>query len=211
MGMTIIKDYGMPHNCYDCDLHNYHECDLTGESIEEDYCWNGDSREKHCPLREVEAIEALDQEPTTKNDLGVDCISREQAINAVNMCSNSETILNLQQLPSITPQEPQTFKWCTDCREYDQEKHCCHRWSKVIRDTVEEMKQEQEPMVEIDLYSVIKQKYIERELLDKIRAEIENDWQLKKYPSSPFSCGLRHAIEIIDKYKIDKEQEDGND
>lgn len=55
-GMTIIKNYGMPHNCYDCDLHNYHECDLTGESIEEDYCWNGDSREKHCPLREVEAI-----------------------------------------------------------------------------------------------------------------------------------------------------------
>jgi hypothetical protein len=39
-------------------------------------------------------------------------------------------------------QEPQTFKWCTDCREYDQEKHCCHRWSKVIRDTVEETKQE---------------------------------------------------------------------
>ena len=56
MGMTIIKNYRMPHNCYDCDLHNYHECDLTGESIEEDYCWNGDSREKHCPLREVEAI-----------------------------------------------------------------------------------------------------------------------------------------------------------
>jgi DNA-directed RNA polymerase subunit RPC12/RpoP len=42
-------------------------------------------------------------------------------------------------------QEPQIFKWCTDCKEYDQEKHCCHRWSKVIRDTVEEMKQEQEP------------------------------------------------------------------
>ena len=29
------------------------------------------------------------------------------------------------------------------------------------------------PMIEIDLYSVIKQKYIEREVLDKIRAEIE--------------------------------------
>ena len=41
--------------------------------------------------------------------------------------------------------EPQTFKWCTDCKEYDQEKHCCHRWSKAIRNTVEEMKQEQEP------------------------------------------------------------------
>ena len=54
--MVGIKDFEMPYNCYDCDLHNYHECDLTNESIEEDYCWNGDSREKHCPLREVEAI-----------------------------------------------------------------------------------------------------------------------------------------------------------
>ena len=42
-------------------------------------------------------------------------------------------------------QEPQTFKWCDTCKEYDQEKHCCHRWSKVIRNTFEEMKQEQEP------------------------------------------------------------------
>ena len=60
MGMTIIKNYEMPSNCYMCDLHNYHECDLTGESIEDDYCWNGDSREKHCPLREVEAIPKAD-------------------------------------------------------------------------------------------------------------------------------------------------------
>ena len=56
MGITIINNYEMPGNCYMCDLHNYHYCDLTGESIEEDYCYNGDSREKHCPLREVEAI-----------------------------------------------------------------------------------------------------------------------------------------------------------
>lgn len=42
-------------------------------------------------------------------------------------------------------------------------------------------------------------------VIDKIRAEIENDWQLKKYPSSPFSCGLRRAIEIIDEYKGESE------
>ena len=59
----------MPHNCYDCDIHNYHECDLTSESIEEDYCWNGDSREKHCPLREVEAIPKADYETHLKADL----------------------------------------------------------------------------------------------------------------------------------------------
>lgn len=50
--------------------------------------------------------EQAEKELAVKNDLGVDCISREQAINAVNMCSNSETILNLQQLPTVTPQEP---------------------------------------------------------------------------------------------------------
>lgn len=66
MGMIIIKNYSMPHNCYDCDIHNYHECDLTSESIEEDYCWNGDSREKHCPLREVEAIPKAEYEARLK-------------------------------------------------------------------------------------------------------------------------------------------------
>lgn len=69
MRMTIIKGYEMPYNCYDCDLHNYHECDLTSESIEEDYCWNGDSREKHCPLREVEAIPKADYENRLKADM----------------------------------------------------------------------------------------------------------------------------------------------
>lgn len=38
-------------------------------------------------------------------------------------------------------------------------------------------------------------------MLKQIRAEIENDWQLKNFPASPFSCGLRYAIEIIDKYR----------
>ena len=67
--MVTIKNYSMPHNCYDCDLHNYHECDLTTESIEEDYCWNGDSREKHCPLREVEAIPKVDYETRLRADM----------------------------------------------------------------------------------------------------------------------------------------------
>ena len=67
--MVTIKNFSMPHNCYDCDLHNYHECDLTNESIEEDYCWNGDSREKHCPLREIEAIPKADYEARLKADM----------------------------------------------------------------------------------------------------------------------------------------------
>ena len=31
------------------------------------------------------------------------------------------------------------FEWCTDCKEYDHERHCCHRFTKVIRQTVEEL------------------------------------------------------------------------
>jgi hypothetical protein len=67
--MIIIENYTMPHNCYDCDIHNYHECNLTSESIEDDYCWNGDNREKHCPLREVEAIPKADYEARLKADM----------------------------------------------------------------------------------------------------------------------------------------------
>ena len=43
------------------------------------------------------------------------------------------------------------------------------------------------------------------EILDKIRAEILNDWQIKEAPNSPFSCGLRYVVEIIDKYKSESE------
>ena len=51
--MAVIIDGWdkLPGNCYDCDLHNYHVCDLTGNSIE-DYC-NGETREPSCPLKEV--------------------------------------------------------------------------------------------------------------------------------------------------------------
>lgn len=46
-------------------------------------------------------------------------------------------------MPSAEPEE-EAFEWCHDCKEYDQEKHCCHRWTKVIRQTIEEMKAESE-------------------------------------------------------------------
>jgi len=46
------------------------------------------------------------------------------------------------------------------------------------------------------------------DVLDRIRAEIENDWQLRDFPASPFSCGLRHALEIIDKYRKEACDED---
>lgn len=39
----------------------------------------------------------------------------------------------------------ETFEWCHDCKEYDQKEHCCHRWTKVIRDTVDELEKDRRP------------------------------------------------------------------
>lgn len=36
-------------------------------------------------------------------------------------------------------------EWCTDCREYDNERHCCPRFNRVIRETAEEVRQNAEP------------------------------------------------------------------
>ena len=72
---------------------------------------------------------------------------------------------------------------------------------------------DKEPMVEIDLYSVIKQKYIEREVLDKISAEVK---ALSPEPTaydvvdgSPVKDAvwetIADALQIIDKYKSESE------
>lgn len=106
-------------------------------------------------------------------------------------------------------QEQQTFKWCTDCKEYDQKKHCCHRWSKAIRNTVEEMKQE----------------YIEREVLDKIRAEIETkygqcdiceyfeDYDYEENDISEYRPigNIADILQIIDNYRAETESQESED
>lgn len=33
-------------------------------------------------------------------------------------------------------------EYCRGCLEYDNKKHCCHRWSQVIRRTIEEMEKD---------------------------------------------------------------------
>ena len=44
------------------------------------------------------------------------------------------------QMGWLKKYELNEFEWCTDCKEYDQEQHCCHRWTQNIRRTVEELK-----------------------------------------------------------------------
>ena len=52
-------------------------------------------------------------------------------------CNLDNFIRVLDDIPSA---KPDMDEWCTECKEYDKEKHCCPRWNKVIRKTVEEVK-----------------------------------------------------------------------
>ncbi|MBR4377294.1 MAG: hypothetical protein IKP50_00190 [Bacilli bacterium] len=62
------------------------------------------------------------------------------------------------------------------------------------------------PMAEIDLYSVIKQEYIEREILNKIRAEIEYTMKYQyAIGDDQYAEGFEKSLEIIDKYKAESE------
>ena len=51
----------------------------------------------------------------------------------------ADSIIDL--LPPAQP-EPHYDEWCTDCKEYDKEKHSCPRWNKVIRQTLQDAQPE---------------------------------------------------------------------
>lgn len=51
------------------------------------------------------------------------------------------------ELPTI---ERKTDEWCSDCKEYDQERHCCPRFNRVIRKTLSEQRKTGKWMVDPD-------------------------------------------------------------
>lgn len=41
-------------------------------------------------------------------------------------------------MPTI---DPGRNEWCTDCKEYDKEKHCCPRFNRMIAEAVKEVRE----------------------------------------------------------------------
>lgn len=76
-----------------------------------------------------------------------DLISRQAALDAIRnitevYINNLPTLIDkasvqteLMMLPS---EHPELDEWCDDCKEYDQERHCCPRFSRVIKAALEE-------------------------------------------------------------------------
>ena len=68
-----------------------------------------------------------------------DCISRQAAIDAIQKwglidgLSEGQAIEILADEEKVPSAQPDLDEWCTDCSEYDQERHCCPRFNRVIR------------------------------------------------------------------------------
>ena len=45
----------------------------------------------------------------------------------------------LSEIKDMLEMDYSMDEWCSSCKEYDSEKHCCPRFNKVIRATVQEM------------------------------------------------------------------------
>lgn len=119
-------------------------------------------------------------------------MTREEAEKYAENMTYREAIYNLKQAKSV-PHRKATFI--------------------KVNELLDELEQDK-PMVEIDLYSVIKQKYIEREVLDKIKAEIEAVIQEEtvvdksggEYEHIVSKLDPDDVLQIIDKYKAESEK-----
>lgn len=126
-------------------------------------------------LINIDNYKLLEQTPTTKNDLGVDCISRADVIDEVNRIGAnvykdysdySNLIDFIDELPSVTPQEPFINKPCVSSSVCEHDKN---------------------------------------KILDKIRAKIDEQYDRVYPHNISCAEGLEMALGIIDKYKAESE------
>ena len=82
----------------------------------------------------MRAIDADELKEQIKNGLGIK--SFENLLPA-----EKYIVEKIDRMPTIQP-EQHIDEWCTNCKEYDHENHCCHRFTKVIRQTRRELQDE---------------------------------------------------------------------
>ena len=82
-----------------------------------------------------------------------DPIERQEVMDAIYKCKDvyvnnlpimiykAKLYKAILELPSAET-EMNFDEWCTDCKEYDHEKHCCPRWNRVIRQALKDAQPE---------------------------------------------------------------------
>ena len=77
-----------------------------------------------------------------------DLISKQTALNSpVTMVSEGLVWIPAYYIKDLPPEQPDTNEWCTDCKEYDSEKHCCPRFNRVIRNALKDA----QPLTDADI------------------------------------------------------------
>lgn len=82
-----------------------------------------------------------------------DLISRQAAIDAlggndiVTSRESAQAVMDYirgcaDRIRSLPSAQPDLDEWCTDCKEYDSERHCCPRFNRVIRETLKDAQPE---------------------------------------------------------------------
>lgn len=82
----------------------------------------------------------------TQSRIEDDLISRQAALEVVSRYFDLIGLnpdICIDGILSLPTEEPELDEWCTDCKEYDQERHSCPRWNRVIRQTIEDLRAEQ--------------------------------------------------------------------
>lgn len=70
-----------------------------------------------------------------------DLISRQAAISravTIPMFGRDIRVVGVSELENLPSAQPDLNEWCTDCKEYDSEKHYCPRFNRVIREALKD-------------------------------------------------------------------------
>ena len=109
-----------------------------------------------------------DSKESSSTHKALDLIDRQAAIEAILSRTNCKSVRDLYEYNAehdlhmmwtggivdaidmvigVPAAEPGIDEWCTDCSEYDHERHCCPRWNRVIRETLKDAQSEQTKMI----------------------------------------------------------------
>ena len=100
----------------------------------------------------IKVIEHLERMPSAQPEKrteertethACDLIDRQEAIDEINKLEYPSSLVDVKRIIMELPSaQPDLDEWCTDCSEYDQERHCCPRFNKVIREALKEVKKD---------------------------------------------------------------------
>jgi hypothetical protein len=163
--------------------------------------------------------EVKQDKPTTKKDLAVDCISREEVIDYLckhcpddgECFKDCDEIKHLRQLPSVTPQEPKLFSIAEIKYDKDKLKELANKavFTVTPQEPITWIVGKNNAQIAVRNMPIDKLQKIcaiigdeQESVLDKVRAEITENIEFnKKMNYMGIVSGLALANDVIDKYK----------